>query len=240
MNEPISNTIEVLAERVRAKEDEAAKLKKLINELCTEGGLPLRYANIALSGNESLTIRGDKFYGLAITTAIRNYLEMRKAANQGPATVSQIYEAIKSGGYRFETENEENAKTTVRNNLRKSSSIFHRLPNGDFGLLAWYPNAKPPKPDEPQAGDVQERPASPPSPEKKNNVTHGEIRDIINSIDGNFQASDVEELVRQRFPSKTLPSGAIPTVLYWLKNKKGSLRMVSERQGAKGAVYGKV
>jgi len=240
MNEPISNTIEVLAQRVRVKEDEAAKLKRLVNELCSEGGLPLRYADITILGDEPLRIRGDQFYGLAITTAIRNYLEMRKAANQGPATVSEIYEAIKSGGYKFETENEENAKTTVRNNLRKSSSIFHRLPNGDFGLLIWYPNAKPPKPEEPQAAGTEEPPALPPTPEKKNNVTHGEIKEVISGINGNFQASDVEKLVRQRFPSKVLPAGAISTVLYWLKNTKRSLKMVSERQGAKGAVYSKV
>ena len=29
--------------------------------------------------------------------------------------------------------------------MRKNSSIFHRLPNGQYGLTAWYPNMKRPK-----------------------------------------------------------------------------------------------
>ena len=27
--------------------------------------------------------------------------------------------------------------------LGKNSGIFHKLPNGRFGMLSWYPNAKP-------------------------------------------------------------------------------------------------
>jgi hypothetical protein len=31
----------------------------------------------------------------------------------------------------------------MRISLAKNSSLFHKLPTGKFGLLEWYPNAKP-------------------------------------------------------------------------------------------------
>lgn len=32
--------------------------------------------------------------------------------------------------------------TGIRQVLRKNSGIFHRLPNGEWGLLAWYERVK--------------------------------------------------------------------------------------------------
>ena len=34
---------------------------------------------------------------------------------------------------------------SLRISLGKSSHTFHKLPNGQYGLLEWYPNVKPPK-----------------------------------------------------------------------------------------------
>ena len=70
MTDDISNTIEVLSARVRAKEDEANKLKKLVNELCSEVGLEVRYPGITESGGAQTAIRSDEFYGLTLTAAI--------------------------------------------------------------------------------------------------------------------------------------------------------------------------
>src|SRR6266571_1547810 len=143
MNAEILNTVEVLTNKIRAKEEEANKLKKLVNELCIEAEIEIRYPDISELGNTLSAIRSDQFYGQTLTAAIRNYLERRKASALGAASVTEIYKAIKAGGYKFETNNDENQRISVGNALRKTSSIFHRLPNGYFGLLAWYPSAKP-------------------------------------------------------------------------------------------------
>ena len=147
MKDDFLKSIDVLASRVAVKEEEVNKLKRLVNELCREGGMPDRYGNIADAGTTARVLRPDQFYGQTLTAACRSYLEFRKAANLGAATVTDIYAAIREGGYKFDTKNEENAKISVGNALRKTSSVFHRLPNGQYGLLAWYPSAKAPPQD---------------------------------------------------------------------------------------------
>lgn len=245
MNDDIINTIEVLTNKVAAKEEEANKLKKLVNELCGEAGIAIRYADVSEPGKTISAIRSDEFYGQTLTAAIRNYLERRKAANLGAASVTAIHKAIKDGGYKFETNSEENAKISVGNALRKTSSIFHRLPNGEYGLLAWYPSAKAP----PEAlasskakgkkGRAANQPAKPGASKSNGDVvTNKEIRDVILAQEGEFQSSDIEGSVKSKFPSKELPKTKIPSVIFILKGK-GLLRQISERSGKKGAVYAK-
>src|SRR5438132_8921727 len=72
---------------------------------------------------------------------------MRKASGGGAASVETIYQALKAGGYRFDTKNEENARNGVRISLRKNSATFHKLPNGEYGLCSWY-GVKGDKPEE--------------------------------------------------------------------------------------------
>jgi hypothetical protein len=241
MSDDILNTIEVLTNRVAAKEEEANKLKKLVNELCAEAGVAIRYATISQPGSTISAIRSDEYYGQTLTAAIRNYLERRKAANLGAASVAAIYNAIKDGGYKFETNSEENAKISVGNALRKTSSIFHRLPNGEYGLLAWYPSAKaPPEPDAASKTKAKKIRAAKADAPKANAdaVTNKEIRDVILAQQGDFQSSDIEAAIKSKFPSKELPKTKIPAVIFILKGK-GLLRQVSERSGKKGAVYAK-
>ena len=83
MSDDILNTIEVLTNKVRAKEEEANKLKKLVNELCGEAGIATRYADIPEAGSSVTAIRSDQFYGQTLTAALRNYLEHRKASGLG-------------------------------------------------------------------------------------------------------------------------------------------------------------
>ena len=240
MKDDILNTIEVLTGRVRAKEEEANKLKKLVNELCGEAGVPVRFADVSEVGASLSAIRPDLFYSLTLTAAIRNYLDLRKAANLGAASVLEIFRAIKDGGYKFDTKNEENAKISVGNALRKTSSIFHRLPNGHYGLLTWYPSAKAQPNGATKAKGKREHIA------KKQNktanlieaarVTNKEISDVILSQTGQFQGSDIEAAIKVKFPSKELPKSKTPTVLFILK-KKGLVKEASPRSGKRGAVY---
>ena len=125
----------------------ARELKSTINVLCKHAGVPELFPNLENeSGPIALgAIKADTFYGKVIGTAAREYLEMRKAANQGPASPREIYDALVQGGFQFETKSEQVALVSLRSNLRKNSRTFHKLPNGQYGLLSWYPNAKPAK-----------------------------------------------------------------------------------------------
>jgi len=247
MNDDILGTIEVLSNKVGIKEEEANKLKKLVNELRVEAGVALRYPDISDSSAGVSALRSDQFYGQTLTAAIRNYLERRKVANLGAASVGEIYAAIRDGGYKFDTKSEDNAKTSVGNALRKTSSIFHRLPNGQYGLLAWYPNAKAqpeagtPVKSKGKSGQASKKPATAAGVPKTNGnlVTNKDIRDVILARQGEFQSNDIQTELKEKFPTKELAATRVPTVLFILK-KSGLIKEVSPKIGRRGAVYAKI
>lgn len=146
MREQFLPAIEALQKDIVELERKIAETKSTINRLCEVAGEAPMYADVQNSTSSASqplsTIQADTFYGKVITTASREYLEMRKAAGLGPASPREIYEALRDGGFKFDTKIEANAITGVRNTLRKASAIFHRLPNNEYGLLKWYPRAK--------------------------------------------------------------------------------------------------
>lgn len=144
MQEKLEAAIEVLKERLAEQERKIGDTKRLINELCQEAGIAPLYPD-ADHGSQSVggSITGDTFYGdPSVTTAARRFLEMRKAARQGPASTREIYDALKAGNFQFETEDANNAMTNIRATMRKNSSIFHRLPDNRWGLRGWYDRIK--------------------------------------------------------------------------------------------------
>lgn len=142
-----SEAIARLQAKLREQEKAVAKTKTIINYLCEEAGQPPMYRDdeVNATSGVSLSIRGDQFYGQPLATCIRQILEMRKGLNQGPATVNEIYAALLEGNYQFDTKDADNAKRGLRVSLSKNNITFHRLPDGKFGLLEWYPAVKPPK-----------------------------------------------------------------------------------------------
>jgi hypothetical protein len=145
MREQFLPAIEALKKDLSEFEKKIAETKSMINRLCELAGEQPLYADIQSANGAPQTlnsIQADTFYGKVITTASREYLEMRKVAGLGPASPREIYEALRDGGFKFDTKIENNAITGVRNTLRKASAIFHRLPNNEYGLLKWYPRAK--------------------------------------------------------------------------------------------------
>jgi hypothetical protein len=149
MSDELQPAIAALEKKLSALEQQANGIRSAINVLCETGGMPPRYPDGGGSpggrpqGDATLTRIGpDTFYGKKQSTAIRQYLEMRKAAGQGPATPRQIFEALKSGGMQFEAKTDEIAMVGMRALLRKNTTTFHRLPNGPYGLASWYPDAK--------------------------------------------------------------------------------------------------
>jgi len=144
MADHIEKTIADLQSRLKEQEEVVNKTKVMINQLCEIMGKRPLYSELEFeTSSQSQHIASDQFYGQPLTKSIRAILEMRKAVGNGPSTPKEIYEALIEGGYAFETENVQNRLTTVRAALRKSSSVFHPLPDKKrYGLLAWYPNAK--------------------------------------------------------------------------------------------------
>src|SRR5690348_16312573 len=144
MSDHLKQTIADLQAKLADQESTVMKTKSLINQLAEMAGMGVIYndSDLQPAQTSSLSIRSDQFYGQPQATCVRQILEMRKALNQGPATVNEIFADLQQGGFLFETKNDDNAKRGLRISISKNTALFHKLPNGRIGLLAWYPNAK--------------------------------------------------------------------------------------------------
>src|ERR1043166_814004 len=143
MAEHLKESITELQEQLRSQEQEVADTKRLINMLAKRAGMPQIYSDTDAESIQSLgAITPDRFYGRPLATVIREYLMMRKAGGLGSASVNEIYDALVRGGYKFEAKDDENAKRGLRISLMKHKTMFHKLPNGTFGLLEWYPSVR--------------------------------------------------------------------------------------------------
>jgi hypothetical protein len=161
MSETIKKTIEEMQVRLREHEEAVVSTKKLINQLCGYAKLPLMYQDSELlpSGFNTLTVQRNSFFGRPLTACVRDYLEMRKRANQGPSSLNDIFEALQAGGYDLDTissRNEADQKRGVAISLGKNSTTFIRLPTDDWALLEWYPNIKKRKANENGKSDAPE------------------------------------------------------------------------------------
>lgn len=160
MSTDADGVIADLQAKLAPLEAEVIEKKKLINLLCSQYGREPIYNDAALSVTQAVQpFKSDEFYGKPLSGCMRKILEHRKlSGGEGPATPRDIYQALIAGGFEFEAKNEQNALTGMRISLRKSSRIFHRLPDGKrYGLLEWYPKAKTSKskPDEAEE-DIEE------------------------------------------------------------------------------------
>jgi hypothetical protein len=147
----IQKTIADLQDKVRKQEEELIQTKRMINGLCAHAGMDAIYPDADLQQRQGVTLgvlRSDLYYGRPLATCVREYLEMRRAANKGAAPLEDIISALETGGYDLPSisADKDGQKRGVAISLAKNNSTFHRLPNGDWGLAAWYPNAREKKP----------------------------------------------------------------------------------------------
>jgi|SRR5579862_473535 len=146
MSNMVSEAAITMLERgIEEAEQKIKSLRAAINTICQEAGLPPRYSEAMVtgsSGSKLTQIQDDTFYGKKQTPAMREYLEMRKAQGLGPAKPREFYDALKAGGYQFEAKDDETAIVGLRALLRTQPQVFHRLPQGTYGLTSWYPDAK--------------------------------------------------------------------------------------------------
>lgn len=147
MSDHILKTIEDAKADLRKHEEAVSNTKKFINQLCSFAKMPAMFSDAELqtdSSSASTVIRKNAFYGRPLATCVREYLEARKAASLGEASLDEIMNALKEGSFDLETisKDKDGQKRGVAISLAKNTSVFHRLPNDDWGLLAWYPSVK--------------------------------------------------------------------------------------------------
>jgi hypothetical protein len=140
MSDKLSAAIEELQLQLQAELQRAAETKKTINALCRRMGKPALYEDVDIESSASWTgqIKPDQFYGKGLHTAAREYLEMRRSACEA----GDVLRGMEQGGFDFKSMDWKDEKSRLRNlaiNLAKNTAVFHRLPNGTFGLLSWYP-----------------------------------------------------------------------------------------------------
>jgi hypothetical protein len=146
MAKTLDQAIDELVAEITDGETELRKKKETVNTLCQVDGRPAVYTLADPASSIPTRIRSDQFYGQPLASAVRTILEMRRQQDLGAATNNEIYDALIAGGYQFNTKSEDVARNSLRNSLSKNTTTFHKLPNGRFGMLSWYPNAKPSKP----------------------------------------------------------------------------------------------
>jgi hypothetical protein len=142
--------ITFMERKVDEAERKVNELLGALNVLRAEAGMPPRpggggSGGSDVSGSIPTQIKPDSFLGKKQQTAIREFLEIRRAQGLGPAKPREIYDALHAGGYQFEAKTADIALVGLRALLRKRSETFYQLNNGTYGLVAWYPDLKRPK-----------------------------------------------------------------------------------------------
>lgn len=136
-HEPVERTIEMVQNQIRNLENDLAEKRRMVNSLCRLIGREAIYNNVEPS-QVGTVLRSDEFYGKSLTSAARTVLERRDAAGLGAVSVDVLYADLVRGGFQFDAKNDGTAKRSLAISLAKNSYLFHRLPNGDWGLVGWY------------------------------------------------------------------------------------------------------
>ena len=142
MEESLEQAIEVLKQKVEEKAKELNEAKKAVNQFCVcIGETPIYEINGGSVGALTTDLKGHEYYMKPTATVVADILE-RRGETGGPATVKEIFEQMKAGGYLFEAKSDENAMRGLRQSITKNSTKFHKLPNGKIGLTKWFPELK--------------------------------------------------------------------------------------------------
>lgn len=144
-------SIAALQKTLAEHEQKVVDTKRLINALAEAAGQDPIYS-VEHSGEESLAaIKSDSFYGQPLARCVRQILDMRKASGLSAASVREIFDALKQGGFEFpRAKSDKIAMDSMRISLGKMSHTFHKLPNGNYGLIEWYPAVKQAKSNRPK------------------------------------------------------------------------------------------
>lgn len=136
MAEEYAKTIEVLTKELEELVTKEIELKKMINWLSEKNGQKAPYKNLDVaSAVKRTTLRQDQFFGMKVTTAVREFLRMKGHA----VSIDEIYEGLTQGGFDFPWD-EKNQKRNLAISISKNPGVFvHVSSNDSWGLVEFYP-----------------------------------------------------------------------------------------------------
>jgi hypothetical protein len=142
MSAKLDDAVSELLEDLQAKMEEVSETKKAINLLMRRSGKQPMFPDETPERIATLKIRPDQFYGRPLATSVQEFLEQRKkGTGEQACDVAEILSVLENGGFNFKAmgwrENDRLRSLSI--SLAKNTKVFHRLPNGMFGLLSWYP-----------------------------------------------------------------------------------------------------
>jgi hypothetical protein len=159
-NNPFATAIDEIKRQIVAKEESIAPLRRQIaaeeatlgplkataNQLCKLAGIPEIYSGFdggpAAAPDQALRFRPDQFFNRNLADCVVEYLTARKdnGPKHGPwpASVSEIYDALISGGYKFQGTSDENNKRALNIALVRNTVQMAKISDGVFGLRKWY------------------------------------------------------------------------------------------------------
>lgn len=137
MNSSLRAAIKELQAQVEQKAEELVTLKRTVNLLCANLQEQPIYPDADEPGTGSRAVSAHEYYGKSPLVAARMYLDMVGE----PVPVEEILDALERGGFDFEDQgwDEKTRLRALAISLSKNTAIFHRLPNGTYGLIKWYP-----------------------------------------------------------------------------------------------------
>jgi hypothetical protein len=139
MRAELSPAVEALRNQLQDQLKEVAETKKMINALLKRMGEEPEFQDVEVESLRSGgPVRADQYYGKPFATAAQEYLERRRQA----CMPEEVLRGLEQGGFDFRAlgwkDNDRLRSLAI--SLAKNNQKFHKLPNGTFGLLAWYPD----------------------------------------------------------------------------------------------------
>jgi len=133
---PLTSAVEALTKELEQQMQQVTETKKMINLLKRRMGEEPPFPDSAETAVYAPD-RPDLYYGKPFATAAQMFLERRGRACSG----DDVLKGLESGGFDFDALGwkEKDRLRSLAMSLAKNTKVFHRLPNGYFGLLAWYP-----------------------------------------------------------------------------------------------------
>jgi hypothetical protein len=134
MEDKLNFAVEVLLEQLQEELRRVTETKIMINSLRKRMGQDPMFPEGAEA--DGFAGRADQYYGKPLATAVRDYLALRNEAR----SVEQILRGLEQGGFDFRALQwqDDDRIRSLAISLAKNSQVFHKLPNGTFGLVSWY------------------------------------------------------------------------------------------------------
>lgn len=139
MDDATQKVLSDIQAKIKTHLDEVAKLKSAANMLADLAGQGPIYADIEQESKAVGPTRADAYYGKPLARAVREYLDFRQQA----VPVEDIQRGLEQGGFDFDALGwaENGRLRALAMSISKNTTVFHRLPNGMWGLNDWYPEA---------------------------------------------------------------------------------------------------